>query len=361
MNNQAPVTALAARERLESIVASGVARASSVIQRVLTEVPTDRVIAAKRFDFAVSPRGGVYLGDGHEQRGVHAHAFGQLTERAGIPAQYARSLAVSDGRDESNQWRRTLLAHAMTEHYQHDTNRYLVRTIGDEVRGVLSDRYRRLDSRPMLDAFVSVATEIGAVPYEGIASDIRTSVRAIVPVIHEPVPGEAMVFGLSWQNSDYGAGTYAISAFVLRLVCLNGLVGENALRQVHLGGRLGENIEFSARTYALDTDTMVSATRDIVRGALGSAQVEKRLAAVKHAHEQEVSFAQAWKAVGTQLTKAEQSAVKDAFESKDVVMLPAGSTKWRFSNALSWVANQAENADRQIDLQRAAGAAIAAV
>lgn len=360
MSNQAPVTALAARERLQGIVDSGMAKASRVIERVLSEVPTDMIVPAQRFDFAVSPRGGVYLGDGQEQRIVHTHAIGQLVERAGIPRAYAQGLAVPNTDQEDNQWRRTLLAHSLTEHYQHDASRYLVRAIGDQVRGVLSDRFRRLDSRPMLDAFVSVASEIGAVPYEGIASDIRTSVRAIVPVIHEPVPGEAMVFGLSWQNSDYGAGTYAISAFVLRLVCLNGAVGENALRQVHLGGRLGENIEFSARTYALDTDTMVSATRDIVRAALGPAQVEKRLAVVKHAHEQEVSFAAAWKAVGTSLTKAEQSAVKDAFESKDVVMLPAGNTKWRFSNALSWVANQAENADRQIELQRAAGAALAA-
>ena len=39
-------------------------------------------------------------------------------------------------------------------------------------------------------------------------------------------------------------------------------------------------------------------------------------------------------------------------------MLPEGKTAWRFSNALSWVAGQTNNADRKLDLQRAAGVAI---
>lgn len=348
----------AARERLQAIVDRGLAQTGPLIQRIMTEVPQDRVSPAKRFQFKVDENGAVELETGDKAPlDLHPHAFGQVLERAGIPAPYAAKLAVAG---EDNTWRRGLLEHALREHYGNDGARYLVRTVGSQVRGVLSDRFRRLDSRPLLDAFVGACGELGAVPYQGVASDVRSSVRAIVPQVLEPVPGEAMVLGLAWNNSDYGAGVYGISAFVLRLVCLNGLVGESALRQVHLGRKLSEDFTFSNETLELDTKTMVSATRDIVRGHLSPASIEKRLDAVKQAHATETSFAGAWQKAGKGLSKVDQKAVQDAFESEDTVMLPEGKTVWRFSNALSWVAGQTNNPDRKIDLQRAAGVAIGA-
>jgi len=73
------------------------------------------------------------------------------------------------------------------------------------------------------------------------------------------------VVGLAQTNSDFGCGSYSISAFCLRLVCVNGLITESAMKEIHLGGKLPDAIEFSAETYAKDTDALVSATRDIVR------------------------------------------------------------------------------------------------
>ena len=99
---------------------------------------------------------------------------------------------------------------------------------------------------------------------------------------------------------------------------------------------------------------------DIVAGHLSPSAITKRLGAVKHAHETETSFAAAWQKAGKGLSKADQAQVQQAFDSEDTVMLPEGKTVWRFSNALSWVAGQTDNADRKIDLQRAAGLAIGA-
>src|SRR5690606_19711385 len=124
---------------------------------------------------------------------------------------------------------------------------------------------------------------------------------------------------------------------------------------IHLGKRLDDNLEYSARTYRLDTETMVSATRDVVRAVMGPAAVQRQIEAIQAAHSQEMSTAQAMRSVSKVLTKAEQGKVKDAFEGPDTLMLPAGQTAWRFSNALSWVANSTESADRKLELQSLAG------
>jgi hypothetical protein len=55
------------------------------------------------------------------------------------------------------------------------------------------------------------------------------------------------------------------------------------------------------------------------------------------------------------LLKHEVAAAEAAFESDDVVNLPAGSNVWRASNAISWIAGRTEDADRKLELERVAG------
>jgi hypothetical protein len=60
-----------------------------------------------------------------------------------------------------------------------NTGAYLARsvTVGEreEIRGFLSSRFRRLDSRPILSAFAAACDQIGAVPVEGYATVSRHS------------------------------------------------------------------------------------------------------------------------------------------------------------------------------------------
>lgn len=337
-----------ARMKLEQAIERGRSAAGPVMARVFSDIPQDSIMkhSALAEMFTLTDAATPKLGE----RGIHKHAFGQIVERAGIPAQYARTLA-----DPKEGWRRELLTHMVRESYTNQPSKYLIRQVGTEVRGVLSDRFRRLDSRPLLDAFVQVADSVGAVPYNALTNDVKTSVRYIVPRVVEVSEGEYIVQGLAWQNSDFGAGRYEISSFVLRLICLNGATATSELKQVHLGRALSDQIEYSDRTYALDTQTMVSATKDMVRGLLseqGQARFTRSIQAVQG---QEATWAGALKRLGSGLSKADEQAAKAAFEGPDEVMLPAGKTLWRASNALSWLANTTEDSDRKMELQQASG------
>ncbi len=343
-----------ARTRLESAIAHGRASAGPVVEQILSQVPEDELVPAPKATIAVQAGlSHIITPDGDSP--MSDHAFTQLTSRVGIPTPYAREL-LSGSSGEDGAWKGQLLGQALCTHLAHSRERYLVRRVNGATRAVLSDKFKRMDSRPLLDAFIKAVTELGAQPLSGHSTETRVAVRALLPTIYEPVPGEAVAFGLHWGNSDFGAGSYHVTLFLLRLVCLNGMVGEAEIRKTHVGSRLEDGIEYSRRTHLLTERALVSATRDVVRGALGPASIEARLARIRAVHSEEVDFETAWRQVGKSLTKTDKEATRQAFESPDVINMPRGNTMWRFANALSWVANGSDiNEERRLDLQAVAG------
>lgn len=71
--------------------------------------------------------------------------------------------------------------------------------------------------------------------------------------------------GVRFSTSDYGDGSLDLRTFLLNGVCLNGMVRERTLKQVHLGGRLPEDLQLSEETYRQDTKTVLLTVRDATR------------------------------------------------------------------------------------------------
>ena len=98
--------------------------------------------------------------------------------------------------------------------------------------------------------------------------------------------------------------------------------------------------------------------RDVTRALLGNEAIDKLVATVRAANAAELDPDKAIASIRKQVTKDEEKQIVDKYNSPDVELLPPGNTKWRFSNAISWLAGQAEDADRKLDLQRLAGQVI---
>ncbi len=349
----APTTSEASKYRaiLQRKIDEGSVRAAGVIEAINTQQPKDQIFSTRAVRFAPGEKN-VVVSIGGESLSPSDHAIGQLATRAGIPTAYLRDLAI--GADDGG-WRRQLAADVLSRHYVNGkAERLLARSVNGQLRGWLSDRYRRLDSRPLVDALGEEAMAIGAVPCDGSITETRCAIKLLMPTILEPIPGEFIVPGGEWSNSDYGNGTHSFRGFALRVACLNGMTRENLLREIHLGGRLADDVVFSDKTYQLDTAASVSALRDIVRGALSPAGVERMCESIRAAHEKKMSVAQL-RASTKAVDKKTQTAIVDAFESMDVINLPAGSTAWRASNAVSWIARHTEDAEARLDLERLAG------
>jgi hypothetical protein len=217
-----------------------------------------------------------------------------------------------------------------------------------------------MDSGPIIEAFAEACQSIGAVPISGLAGDLRWAIKAVLPMIFQPAKKrgneEIIAFGVQLSNSDFGKGVLGLNVFCTRLICTNTATLEQCMRQVHLGKRLSEDIEFSEETYKADTNTQVLAVRDMVRGVLSPEKVNAMVAKIGEALDDRIDPKQAWQDLPKMgLLKGEVEKVKELFTDGDVDMLPRNTTRARLSNAISWFAKSAPNAERRLELEEVAG------
>ena len=109
---------------------------------------------------------------------IHDNAVGQLGDKLGIPSKYLRELAGGD------EWQKGLAATILNEHSMWTKRtRTLVRTVGNEVRGVLSDSYRRLNSETIIMSFLETANKYGGQLADGFMDATRVYMEVLMPEI----------------------------------------------------------------------------------------------------------------------------------------------------------------------------------
>ncbi|MBG94895.1 MAG: hypothetical protein CL793_06540 [Chloroflexi bacterium] len=355
-----------AKDKLYKTIHDGEKSVEQTLNRIFTQIPEDVIVPTNKIEFLADAGSKKRIIVGHPKdthtterkwQGVHENALSQLCSKAHLPIRYARDLLSQFDQKEDNGdwWGPELLAHNLTELMKNGKGRHLLRSYNGELRGFLSDRYKRLDSQQLAATFVENMNKVGAVPVEGNFSDTTFHLRALLPQVYEPIPNEVLAFGMSWSNSDYGRGANVIEVFALRLWCTNYAIGQNCMRQVHIGKRFEPgNIQFSQKTHDLDTEASVSAMEDVIQGGLKEDNIHRIISSIQEAYEEEVHpksiFADLRKAIG----KGMAEEVIETYNSADIVNLPAGNSKWRMSNALSWVAKE-KTVDEQFKLMRLAG------
>jgi hypothetical protein len=334
--------------KLNRLIEDGRQNAGQVIEHVMNHQPQDFIVKANALQFSGDGKLGLALNNA--EFGVHRFALGQIAEVASVPTKFIDSLTADE-------WGRALIAHNLNEIFRHrDAKRHLVRTVnGTEVRGFLSDSYRRLDSRPIIEAFVKGVQKLGALPYKGYVTDTKVAIQAILPDVFDSIPGEVLAFVLSLENSDFGNGALSLRVGALRIWCDNLAVFEENMRQIHLGRRLDENIIFSQKTYLLDTKATVSALEDIIGIQLNREGMQRRMELLAVNAQKAVDPQAAMRMLKDSLGVGAAQAVVDAYKSADVEMIPAGNNAWRLSNAISWVAGKEQDAEKKLDMLKLAG------
>ena len=182
------------------------------------------------------------------QFGLHDNAIGQLADRMGVPQRYLRALA------SGSEWQRLLAAQILNEHSGWtERSRVLIRTVGHQVRGVLSDSYRRLNSVEILTAFVQEASRQGAVVADAYMNDTKVWAETILPeplVVPTAKNGDVVIFaGARFSTSDYGDGIPASTLSELRrgeavYVC-------GRLRAIRYTGASGDKVAYEVLAHRL--------------------------------------------------------------------------------------------------------------
>lgn len=349
-----------ARAKMEADIERGRASATALIERVFTEVPQDFVLPAKGIEFGADETG-IFAIAGENEWNVHPWALDQVADRVSTRddakggnrkvAPAIKAMADFGG------WERDIACRIINEVFARNTGKYLVRAVDSKMRAFLSNRYRRLNTRDTLGAFVAEAADLGAVPIDGVGTDTRVALRMALPEVFEPVSNEPITFYVEFRDSEFGNGATSISLGVNRLWCLNKATMFDEMETVHLGKRLSENFEFSQKTYELDTATVVSAVRDLVPQSIGEKAIEQRCELIKRADARQLKWSDVKEKLARKLLKGELEEVKNLFESEDVGIqsLPEKPSAWRLSNVLSLLANRAEDNEKRLELQSYAG------
>jgi hypothetical protein len=347
----------AAASKLEQLILRGRTKAGEVIAHVMNNQPQDRLQTGGNFTFDAEDGNGLQIRyvdprQGTIRQPLHRHAVRQMATTVELPMKFIDGL-----QNTPEFWAKELLAHNLQTVFsnRYAKDRYLLRSIHGELRGFLSDRFRRLDSRPIVEAFAKAVQEKGALPYDGYVTDTKIAIQAIMPEVYEPIPGEMVAYGLSLENSDFGNGALSIRAYLLRIWCSNLAVTEEQMRQVHLGRRLDDSILYSDETYQLDAATTVSALRDVIGAQLNAETLHSRMETIRQANATAVDPARSKEELRKLLLKSETDAVVEAYNSPDTYNLPAGNTQWRMSNAISWIAGKTEDAERKLEMMKIAG------
>jgi hypothetical protein len=340
------------RTKLEQYIRAGRARSTRVVEAILDEQPKDSYVPAPAIGF-VALEQDLRLVVGGQPKSIHQHALDQAAQRANPKLR----TYMHDLQGIGQTWANKLLATNLNELLQHQATktRYLVREVDGKVRGLLSDSYRRIDSRPTLEAVIKATQNAKAAIVDGAYSETRVSLKVIRDEMIEVFPGEWMVFGLDFSNSDYGDGASEFSAFLLRLLCLNGAVTCKAFRKVHIGRRFTGDDEASERTLRFDAAAQASYAQDQVRALLSDTKTGQLVDLIRRANAEQIEPKAIEGYLKTRTNKAEAEAITDKFSSADIINLPPGQSRWRFSNAISWLATQTADDRRRMSLEGMAG------
>ncbi len=184
----------------------------------------------------------------------------QLAQKSGIPRKYYDKMKEAGKldllTDNVNQWIQDEPA----------KNR-MIRTLGNDARALLSDRYLRIDHDVILGAAVKAISELEE-PVDLQRADLTESsmyLKFTMPNQKELVKeGDPFVRGVVVRNSEVGLGSMTVEPFLLRLVCSNGMIGSKTVGRVHLGKRLETGGLITDKTRELENAAIVSGVVDAV-------------------------------------------------------------------------------------------------
>lgn len=301
---------------------------------------------------AASPRLTLRV-NGHGQFGITETAHEQLAGRLAIPKPYydrMRSNAPELLRTNVNHW------------FKAQPEKRMVRTLDGNARAFLSDRYRPLDNYDLAETVIPTLTANGCRIESSALTERRLYIKAVTERITlEVKKGDIVQAGIVISNSEIGAGSVKVEPMIFRLVCLNGMIANDAaMRKYHVGrsGDAGDLAEefFKDSTRQADDRAFWLKVRDVVEGAFKRDIFERIVQRMKLASEIEIQ--------GNPVEVVEVMAKKYTLNEGEKTgvlrhLIKGGDlTQWGLVNAITRHSQDVEQYDRATELERLGGAVL---
>jgi hypothetical protein len=296
-----------------------------------------------------SPKDSEYL-----TLGMSKNAISQFSGKHLIPGGYLSELAWS--KDEP--WKRNLASIIMNKHAgNQEKKKILIRAVNDEVRGYLSNTYERYSSIEVFKDFIGIAQEHQAVISNAYYNGINSYVEALVidPVT---ILGEEWLYGVQFRNSDFGGAALDMRLMLIKLVCTNGMTRNSLLRKIHRSSEIESlGIELSQETLYHNTMAKKSLIKDFSNHIFNRDNILKEanmLETVGRINVEPTEVIKKLPALGA--TKNDIEEVRALLMANAVhTGVRNGGGVIRVANAVSYLANTVDEADRIADYKDISG------
>lgn len=285
---------------------------------------------------------------------LHRNAVQQFAGRMGV-----------NGKDlvreySGTGWERDAFTDRMNKYVQNiDERNLLVRVVDGKAKGILSDRYRRLNTALIFMQFLQAARDSGSVLVDANHGELSDFMEVIHPQLVEiPTKKNGVihtVFGAQVSNSDFGARKLQLRIYQMNVVCLNGMVSKAMISDVHLGSKMDAvgNVTFTEETMNADTHARALAVRDIMKSLYSEENLTRERQRIVDATEVEIDFVSKVKELPKLGVRQGELELlnKTLMESKPSTGVTGDNTLWKMAQGLTYVANKAEDGDRKRELQ----------
>jgi hypothetical protein len=284
--------------------------------------------------------------------GIGTVAHEQIATKLDIPKKYY---------DRMKDQMPPLLAHNINAWMQKEQGRKMVRTLDNTARAFLSDRYRPLDNYEILETVLPL---VGQYSDLQVLSSEVTERRMYLQVAFprytgEVKAGDVVQQGLTISNSEVGLGSVMIEPFLYILKCLNGAIMQSSLRKYHVG-RAYSNEDmgyFQIDTLTTDNKAFMLKVRDTVNHSLDMVAFKKLLETAEISARR-VIINKDLTAVVTEVTKRFTLSKMEGDSVLFNLVNGGDLSQWGMSNAITALANDHEDYDRCVELQRIGGKVI---
>jgi len=298
---------------------------------------------------AVPDKDGVKLSiPGYGEFPLTEWAHGQLADKLGIPRRYYERMREA-GKTE-------LLAENINA-WLNVRERRLIRILDGRIRAILSDKYRIMDNHDLVFLALEEFRRKGTVEiYRIDLTETMLYLKAIDRTLTAKIREEDLVCGgLLIRNSEVGASALRVEPFILRKVCGNGLILQRSLKKIHLGRQtleIGE-INWSDETRELEDRVLWLKVRDIIRSTFDEEIFESWVRKLRESAE--IKLENPIEAVDNIVKLAGLSEE----QKQRLLMHFSEPTKYGLINAVTNLAGETKDVEKQIELEELGGEILA--
>lgn len=316
---------------------------------------------------SMNQKGEIQFKNGHDRAFVPTkHADGQIAEYTNIPEKYFDRLRSENPALLSENVNHGLGQMSDKKRRDGKPESRMIRTCDGKARAMLSSSYRRLDGFDLCNEILPIMVDKGMEVVSSEITEKRLYIKALSPKITAEVKkGDVVQYGLMISNSDVGSGSVRVEPLIYRLVCLNGMISNTALKKFHVGRNQAEQdvMELlSEETLNMTDAAFWAQVRDVTLSSMREDIFEREVNRLREAANQPIKNFDIPEVV--ELAMKSTGIHGDAKKDTMVAYLAngadgAGLTRWGLANAFTYAAQGEKiSYEDSIELERAGSSVI---